>query len=166
MLMMKRPTAAFISEPDLRRNVAARMAIYDGSAPSGRITAFVNAGGSFANLGTSALALRLDPGLNTDISLPLEEERGVLFEMAAREVPVVHLLFIRGLALRYGLTWDPIPLKEPGEMALHADRARNPSSVWVIGIPYFVVVVFLLGVYARSSGQRPHTARNAPAVRM
>ena len=144
----------FINEPDLRSNVAMRVTAYVGMAPDGRISAFINTGGSFANLGTSALALRLDPGLNRDISLPPEEERGVLFEMAARDIPVIHLLFIRGLAMRYGFTWDPIPLREPGEMALHANRSRNPGSVWLIGIPYLVVVAFLLGAYARSAGQR------------
>jgi poly-gamma-glutamate system protein len=148
----------FISEPDFRSNVAKRMTIYDGTGNGTTISAFVNAGGSYANLGTSALALRLEPGLNTDLPLPPEEERGVLFEMAALEVPVVHLLFIRGLALRYGFTWDPIPLREPGEMALHADRSSHSGTVALIGIPYFVVVVLLLGTYARSTRQRPHTA--------
>jgi hypothetical protein len=148
----------FISEPDLRSNVAKRMAVYDGTGSGTRISGFVNAGGSFANLGTSALALRLEPGLNTDLPLPPEEERGVLFEMAARDVPVIHLLFIRGLALQYGFTWDPIPLRDPGEMALHADRPHTSGTLWLIGIPYLVVVTILLGTYARSTKQRPHTA--------
>ena len=148
----------FITEPDLRSNVTKRMAVYDGTGSGTRISAFVNAGGSYANLGTSALALRLEPGLNTDLPLPPEEERGVLFEMAALEVPVVHLLFIRGLALRYGFTWDPIPLRDPGEMALHADRPHTSGTLWLIGIPYLVVVTILLGTYARSTKQRPHTA--------
>jgi poly-gamma-glutamate system protein len=146
----------FISEPDLRKNVFERMAFYEGPTAEDSIAAFVNAGGSYANLGTSSLALRLQPGLNTDIVLPPEQERGVLFEMAARGVPVIHLLFIRGLALRYGLNWDPIPLSGPGETALHPDRSRDSRTVWLVGIPYFVAVVVLLGVYVRSSGPRPH----------
>ena len=152
-------TIPFISEPDLRTNVTARMAFYDGFVPSSRITAFVNAGGSFSNLGTSALALRLDPGLNADMTLPPEEERGVLFEMAARDIPVIHLLFIRGLAMRYGLEWDPIPLREPGEMVLHTDRSRQTGAARLVGIPYFLAVAFLLGAYARSNRRRPQTAR-------
>jgi poly-gamma-glutamate system protein len=148
----------FINEPDLRSNVAVRMAVYGGIENGTRLAAFVNTGGNFSNLGTSALALRLEPGLNTDIALPPEEERGVLFEMAAHKTPVIHLLFIRGLALRYGLTWDPIPLREPGEMALHADRSHDSGSLWLIGVPYLIVIVFLLGVYTRSNRRRPQTA--------
>ena len=152
-----------ISEPDLRRNVALRMAIYEGMAPGSRIAAFVNAGGSYANLGTSSLALRLEPGLNTDIVLPPEEERGVLFEMAARDVPIIHLLFIRGLASRYGLAWDPIPLKGPGETALKTDGSPKPDALWLVGVPYFVAVIFLMGNYAIYTRQRPPAATDSPS---
>ena len=147
----------FISEPDLRINVATRMAVYDGESPEGRISAFVNAGGSYANLGTSALALQLDPGLNDHIALPAESERGVLFEMAAREIPVIHLLFIRGLALRHGVTWDPIPLREPGKMVLHADRPRNHAAVWLVGAPFFLVISILVFVFSKSAKRQQQT---------
>ena len=148
----------FISESDLRSNVAKRMTIYDGTGNGTTISAFVNAGGSYANLGTSTLALRLEPGLNSDLPLPPEEERGVLFEMAALEVPVVHLLFIRGLALRYRFTWDPIPLREPGQMALHAGQSHTSGTLWLVGIPYLVVVTILLG----SVSIAPWRSRSAP----
>lgn len=107
-----------IYEPNLQKNVAARMKIYQGNSSAGRISAFVNIGGSYANFGTSALALELKPGLNKDVSLPAKAERGVLFEMAAQEIPCIHLLFIKGLAMKYGLPWDPIPLPKPGALEL------------------------------------------------
>lgn len=108
----------FLYEPDLRRNVAARMKIYQGRSPANRIAAFINIGGSSANLGASALTLEVKPGLNKNVSLPATSERGVLFEMAAQEVPCIHLLFIKGLAMKYGLPWDPIPLPKPGASQL------------------------------------------------
>lgn len=144
----------FINQPDLRENVATRMSIYGGDPPTGRIAAFVNAGGSYANMGTSELALRLAPGINRRIRLPPEEERGVLFEMAEREVPIIHLLFIRGLALRYGLLWDPIPLRVPGDMAIHGDRARTETSLWLVGVPYLVAVSVLMAFAVRSGPHR------------
>lgn len=103
----------FIFEPDLPKNVAARMKIYQGNSSAGRISAFVNIGGNYADLGTSALVLEVKPGLNRNVSLPAKSERGVLFEMAARDIPCIHLLFIKGLAMKYGLPWDPIPLPSP-----------------------------------------------------
>ncbi|MDZ7288406.1 MAG: poly-gamma-glutamate system protein [candidate division KSB1 bacterium] len=108
----------FIYEPDLQKNVAIRMKIYQGNSSSGRISAFVNIGGSYGNLGTSELALELKPGLNRKVSIPPKPERGVLFEMAAQNIPCLHLLFIKGLAMKYGLPWDPIPLPKPGKLQL------------------------------------------------
>jgi poly-gamma-glutamate system protein len=141
----------FISNPDLRFNVATRMEIY------GRVAVFVNTGGSYANLGTSALALQLQPGLNRDVALPPIEERGVLFDMAALNVPVIHLLFIRGLAARYGVSWDPIPLREPGEMELRADRPPNTWVLWLIGIPYLIVIAVLIALHFRSNSRHTHS---------
>ncbi len=104
---------AFIYEPDLRQNVSRRMRIYERGAGAAGISAFINIGGSHANLGTSELVLALKPGLNTKMEIPAEPQRGVLFEMAARGTPCIHPLFLKGLAMKYGLAWDPIPLPAP-----------------------------------------------------
>jgi len=133
----------FIEEPDLEKNVAARMRIYRDAA-SGRIAAFINSGGGYSNLGTSRLALDLRPGLNTGISLPPAAERGVLFEMAAVKVPVIHLLFIKGLAMRLGLPWDPIPLPRPG--VIRPPGAAGYTGFWLIAATYFVLLLILAAV--------------------
>ncbi len=138
-----------IYEPDLRANVARRMAIYLGG-PEGRVAAFVNIGGADANLGTSPLVLRAEPGLNTELALPPPAQRGVLFEMAARRVPVIHLLNIRGLALRYGLPWDPMPLPEPGTSRLRDDAGARGLRFWLITAAYFAS----LGLIAVVAGGR------------
>ena len=124
-------------EPDLRDNVAQRMAIY------GRPAAFVNIGGSDANLGSSPAVLKVRPGLNTEVALPPPAQRGVLFEMAARGVPVIHLLHVRGLALRHGLPWDPMPLPEPGTTVLHDDAGERGVRFWLITVAYFTALVLL-----------------------
>lgn len=111
---IRRSGIPFIYEPDLQKNVAARMKIYQGHSSAGRISAFVNIGGNYADLGTSELVLAVKPGLNRNISLPAQSQRGVLFEMAAQDIPCIHLLFVKGLVLKYGLPWDPIPLPKPG----------------------------------------------------
>ena len=128
-------------EPDLRENVARRVAIYR------RPAAFVNIGGADANLGSSPLVLKLEAGLNTEVVLPPAAQRGVLFEMAARGIPVIHLLHIRGLALRYGLPWDPVPLPEPGTARLHDEARARGVGFWLITAAYFVA----LGVIAGST---------------
>ncbi len=133
-----------LEEPDLRRNVAQRMVVYERAAGPGGIGAFVNAGGSWANLGTSPLALALRPGLNTRVALPPEEERGVLYEMAARGVPVIHLLNLRGLADRYGLAWDPVPLPDPHDSPFIRARSRPAGEITLLTVLLLAVLGVLL----------------------
>lgn len=135
-----------VDEPDLRRNVARRMAIY------GQPAAFVNVGGADANLGSSPLVLKLSPGLNAEVALPPPDERGVLFEMAAAGVPVIHLLHIRGLALRYGLPWDPIPLPQPGTTPLRDDAGGRDWRFWLITAVYLAALGLIVAVRWRRSG--------------
>lgn len=130
----------YIHEPDLRKNVEERMRIYLGEGAAGDISAFVNIGGSDANIGTSPQVLRLAPGLNTQVPLPPERERGMLFEFAARGVPVIHLLYMKGLALKYGLPWDPVPLPEPGSTQFR-DTSRGLDPILLL-----IAVVYLTGL--------------------
>lgn len=115
-----------LDEPDLERNVAQRMALYRQYAGGRPIGAFVNVGGSWANMGTDPDVLKLEPGLARRIIVPPPARRGVIQAMAAAGVPVIHLLNVRGLCERYGLPWDPRPLPLPGE-ALFDRPAAGPS---------------------------------------
>ena len=49
----------FIYEDDLQSNVAKRMEIYQGSSKRNRIAAFINCGGSYANIGSSESILMI-----------------------------------------------------------------------------------------------------------
>jgi poly-gamma-glutamate system protein len=133
--------ARFLRESNLERNVAERTRIYE-EAARGRIAAFINAGGGYANLGTSRLVLNVRPGLNLDLVLPRPEERGMLFAMAARGVPVIHLLFIKGLVLQAGLPWDPIPL--PGPEALRLPDGAHGAGFWLVTAVYFLALIPLV----------------------
>ena len=65
--------------------------------------------------------------------------RGLVFEFAARGVPVVHLLYVKGLARDNGLPFDPVPFPPVGEGACIASdqgpRLAGPmkrrSCVWL-----------------------------------
>ncbi len=134
----------FIYEPALEKNVAMRMRIYKSAASEKGISAFINAGGSYANLGTSQLALKLKSGLNENIQIPEKEKRGVLFEMAAQDVPVIHLLYIKGLIMKYGLPWDPVPLPKAGEQKFYSDQQHDNLCFWLISIIYFAILIMLI----------------------
>lgn len=132
-------------EPSLQRNVEARMRLYSEKAEGRKIAAYVNIGGSYANMGTSPDVLTIKPGLTKVGPLPAPERRGVLQEMAHRGIPVIHLLFVRGLAERYLLPWDPIPLPEPGEGGLfRLIEYAQPSFLVVVGAYVILIALFII----------------------
>lgn len=131
-----------LEQPELRENVIERMALYGSPA------AFVNVGGAEANLGKSPLILNVPAGLvdgrfpggwsggREAMALPPEDQRGVVFEMVAQGVPVLHLLHIRGLSLRYGLPWDPIPLPEAGSTPFRDAHRGKGAAFWLLTLGY------------------------------
>jgi poly-gamma-glutamate system protein len=135
---------ALIEERDLAGNVEARMVIYRAHAPAGRIAAFINIGGSWANLGTSAEVLAMRPGVNRVRALPSENSQGVLHAMALDGVPVLHLLDIAALADEYGIPWDPAPLPAPGTWRPEGSTQR-PALV-AVSVAYGIAVLAWLAV--------------------
>jgi poly-gamma-glutamate system protein len=133
-----------VEEPDLERNVEHRVRIYLEGAAGRRIGAFINVGGSWANIGTDASVLRVAPGLSRIAEIPAAGSRGVLQEMASRGVPVIHLLNIKGLAAAHGLPWDPSPLPQPGEGELYAPPERRAGLLAVFCGLYSCLAVLVL----------------------
>lgn len=151
LLQIRASGLPFILEKNLQKNVAKRSQIYAGKLNGNRIKAFINCGGSYANLGSSSLILNVKPGLNAHIRLPSVQKRGVLFAMAARGIPTIHLLFIRGLAVQYNLPWDPVPLPKPGSAKFYRS-VKTGNSVFIITVfAYFagLVVLMLHGIKKR-----------------
>ena len=111
-----------IDEPDIPASIQRRLALYGGD-----VDCFVNVGGASANMGTSPYTLTFPNGLVTDPPrIPQDADRGLTFEYAARGVPVIHLLNVRGLAEDNGLPFDPVPLTKPGETNVYHTVRHSP----------------------------------------
>jgi hypothetical protein len=134
----------FFREPDLRRNVEAKMRLYEEKAGHDKIKAFINVGGSWSNMGEDAQVLKLKPGLSKIKTFPPVEKRGILYEMAARKVPVIHLLYIKGLVRKYGLVWDPVPLPEPGDGKIYQLAKEKQAAFLFLAALYFLFVILVL----------------------
>jgi len=133
-----------INEPDLEKNVALRLSLYEIGARGKRIGAFINIGGGWANMGESEEILRLPPGLNI-IDRTAEQFQGVVWEMGRRRIPVIHLLSIKGLAEKYGLPWDPEPLPQPGQSGFYQLVKDSARHFKLLAITYFLIaLIFLL----------------------
>jgi len=145
----------FIHEPDFKVNVQTRMRLYERNAGESEIKSFINIGGSWANIGMDPEILELKPGLTMISHLPPVDRRGVLFEMASRNIPVIHLLFVKGLAETYGLPWDPSPFPAPGKGKIfQLARERQPLFL-VLAAVYMVLVVLILIFRKNKKGTFP-----------
>ncbi|MGB7297665.1 MAG: poly-gamma-glutamate system protein [Candidatus Aminicenantales bacterium] len=141
----------FLSEPDLERNVAKRLRLFETAVGGAGIRAFINVGGGYANMGTDSEILKVSPGLAVFSRIPPRGRRGVIFEMAARGIPVIHLLYIKGLCERYGLPWDPAPLPQPGEGDFYRQKEVIPWTFLALAGAYFLLIAIVLASAARSS---------------
>jgi poly-gamma-glutamate system protein len=140
----------FISEPDLERNVRERLRIFERAAGEAKIEAFINIGGSYSNMGTDSDILKVGPGLATVSHFPPPERRGVIFEMAARGIPVIHLLYVKGLCDRYGLPWDPSPLPQAGRGDIFKKKEVDSPTFRILAAAYLLAIALVLVIGARS----------------
>ncbi|NIM59503.1 MAG: poly-gamma-glutamate system protein [Candidatus Aminicenantes bacterium] len=143
----------FLDEPDLKRNVEARMRLYQEKAGESKIKVFINIGGSWPNMGEDPEILKLRPGLVKIRQFPKAEKRGVLFAMAALNIPVIHLLYIKGLIDRYGLSWDPVPLPQPRKGKIYQLAGKRQASFLFLAAAYFLLVIIVM-VFRHKLGRR------------
>jgi len=134
----------FIQEEDLPANVQKKMQIFEEYVGEDGIKAFINIGGNWSNIGTGSEILNLKPGLVKINKIPPVESRGLVFEMANRQIPVVHLLYIQGLIESYGLPWDPVPLPEVGKGVIYRKVVQDHPLFLLLAAVYLCVMVFLL----------------------
>lgn len=126
--MIRKKSFFLLEETDFEKNVAARMEIYLRAAGGKDIKAFINIGGNTPNIGMDSEILNVEPGLARVTKIPPPSRRGLIFEMASRNIPVIHFLYLKGLSERYGLAWDPSPLPRPGQSPLFSKvREEHPS---------------------------------------
>jgi poly-gamma-glutamate system protein len=131
-----------ISEKDLQKNRLEREKYYFNGNPD-RIKAFINSGGGFANLGSSPSVLKIRPGLVKRAILPEPEKRGMIHAMLEKNIPVIHLLYIKGLARKYDLQWDSPSQPVVTPQSVEFDGGRNTASLIasILGVLWFILVL-------------------------
>jgi poly-gamma-glutamate system protein len=92
-----------LSPADALDAVEQRLALYRRAANGRPIAIYVNVGGTAASLGSSAAVLRLRSGFLPPGPFDRSRDRGVMARFAEQNVPVLTLLNIRDLALRWGI---------------------------------------------------------------
>ena len=130
----------FLEEPDLEKNVYLRMKNYENAAGGEKPQVFVNIGGSYANLGIDSKVLNVEPGLSRIQEFPPQERSGIIFTMARHQLPVIHLLYIKGLAEKHELPWNPDTIPVPGEGRIYTRLREKTLSFSMIGVIYLLLI--------------------------
>ena len=119
----------FIYEPDYEKNVALRMAIYQENGP---IRCFIGVGGNVTTIGRGEDTMPCGV-VQPYYRLTSSEKSGLLEIYSARGLPVLHVLDVKELAVRYGFPYDPRSPEPIGSGAVY-ERCSYPRAVCVLGI--------------------------------
>lgn len=119
-------------KPDLEASISRRLELFGEKAGGREITCFVNIGGASPNSGVTSYTLDFPQGLVMEPPrIPAGADRGLIYEFAARGVPVINLLNIRLLADGNGLPWDPMPLPSAGEGEVYEVVRYNKAVLFL-----------------------------------
>lgn len=148
-LLAEQAQVRVIYETSVAESIRKRLAVYEAGAEGQPIRCFVNIGGASANFGNTAASLEFPNGLVVHPpKVPKDPERGLIFEYAAQGIPIVHLLNINDLALRHGITVDPVPLPPIGRSKVYYQTTYyNEVSMITLG---FVALILMIPVLRRT----------------
>ncbi len=127
----------FMMEEPMEENVEKRMQIYKRADPYGNLSCFINIGGALANTGDLLEPHDLIPGLNFPSNTQNPPKNGVIEAMLETEIPVIHVLYLKGIADQYQILWDPVPLPEPNAYSVPPTSPPSLSILLWIVIAYF-----------------------------
>jgi poly-gamma-glutamate system protein len=133
-----------IREDYLEKSIDRRMELYDQYSEGRPVKAFINVGGGIASLGNTINANFIPPGLTTDLSMRNFPVKGVIIQMAQKDVPVIHLMNIKELCKKFGLKYTTVPMPEPGEGGIFVHRKYN---VVVTAIATLILVIVIGFIY-------------------
>jgi poly-gamma-glutamate system protein len=99
----RRLEAPVLAPRSFSEAVELRLSSYRKAAKGRRLALYANVGGADASLGRSAAVLRLRSGFLPAVRFGPREDEGVMSRLAARGVPILMLLNVRDLALRWNV---------------------------------------------------------------
>lgn len=148
----RRTGTTLIEEKSLKRSVHKRMALYDQQRGDRPIKVYVNVGGGLASLGSRSNAQLIGSGLRNELRLPFLYRHGVITMMAARHIPVINLVDLKGIARRYGLKEEFHRIPEAGRGRVFFSKRHNP---WLsIGIFSGLVIALVYSIGPKAPPRR------------
>jgi poly-gamma-glutamate system protein len=135
---IERNKVEFINEEHLESSIQKRLETYDRYRKKDKIKAFINVGGGISSIGSIENVKFLPSGLSKTLPMKNFPVRGLLIQMAEKNIPVIHLLNVNQLAEEYGLPINPTPLPRPGEGEIFIQKRY--SVLLTAGVTFFLVI--------------------------
>ena len=129
----------------LTQDIEKRLTIYKKAFGAREPAAFINVGGNDTALGNCPEAYALSTGLLSRVPSSDNPQRGIIFRMSEKGIPVIHLLNIKKIARQYGLPVDPVPLPPvpSGKVMIPYTYSRGNALLGLI------VLCLLIGAASR-----------------
>ncbi len=142
---IERNKLEFINGKDLTGNIEKRMKLIEKYSDGDAIKAFVNVGGGIASLGSTNNGTVIPSGLNMEIKLKkIPDKKGIVFQMAQKKVPIIHLLHLKKLMKAYNIPMNPVPLPKPGESDLFKTQKYNLLLVGIFTTILLGIIILII----------------------
>jgi poly-gamma-glutamate system protein len=135
---IERNKVEFINEEHLESSIQKRLEIYNKHSKKDKIKAFINVGGGISSIGSVENVQFIPGGLSKSLPMKNFPVKGLLIQMAEKNIPVIHLLNVNQLAQEYGLQINPAPLPQPGEGEIFIQKRY--SVLLTSGVTFFLAV--------------------------
>jgi len=135
---IERNKVEFINEEHLESSIQKRNEIYNKLRKKDKIKAFINVGGGISSIGSVENVNFIPSGLSKTLPMKNFPVRGLLIQMAEKNIPIIHLLNVKQLAQEYGLPENPTPLPRPGEGEIFIQKRY--SVLLTTGVTFFLVI--------------------------
>ena len=112
---------------------------------NGEIAAFINIGGNQSAVGLSSCALKIPAGIIQQPLVCRTETDGLIQVFSARKIPVIHLLHIKDIAARYGITVALSRQTKPGLSRFYEMEKKSLAVFFLL----FLVLILLWIVLTR-----------------
>lgn len=107
------------------------------------ISVFINIGGNQAALGNDNCSLAIPNGLiRTNLNCA-ESNKGLIHLFNQENIPVIHLLNIREIAIQNGIVLSPVSLPMPGQSSLYHKKEKPLWLPIISFVSLLMILVFL-----------------------
>jgi len=139
-------------EEDLNKNIEKRYDIYQSESKK-RIKCFVNVGGNLVSLGSSGDWNDVGSGIIKPGANKAIPASGLIGKFLSQGIPVINIINIKELAVKYDIPIDPYPIPQIGKDKIYYTY-KYPVNMVLFIVIIAAIVIYIYGKKARTGHVR------------